>query len=216
MTASPPLPDGISGDDVQNCLRILTHLARQPELCDTDPRLAAVRDHAGRLMRVSRKMNRREERGRDRELLDTATGIRAPVGEWATAVEPILSAARRCYVCHQTFTRIHHFYDSLCPDCAETNYRKRQQAINLNGRVALVTGGRVKIGHQVALTLLRWGARVLVTTPSPVMPPADSARSPTLPTGWIVSSSSLSICAGCSMWNALAIRFVGSSTGSIS
>jgi NAD(P)-dependent dehydrogenase (short-subunit alcohol dehydrogenase family) len=79
----------------------------------------------------------------------------------------LLSAARSCYVCHQGFTRVHSFYDSLCPDCAELNYRKRNQSLDLSGKVALVTGGRIKIGHQVALTLLRWGARVLVTTRFP-------------------------------------------------
>lgn len=39
---------------------------------------------------------------------------------------------------------------------------------NLHGRVALVTGGRVKIGLRIALKLLRCGATVLVSTRFPI------------------------------------------------
>ena len=63
---------------------------------------------------------------------------------------------------------LHHFYDQLCPGCADLNWRKRTQSARLEGRVALVTGGRVKIGFQVVLKLLRAGARVIVTSRFPV------------------------------------------------
>jgi hypothetical protein len=39
----------------------------------------------------------------------------------------------------------------MCPPCAELNYAKRDQTADLRGRVALVTGGRVKIGYQAAI-----------------------------------------------------------------
>jgi NAD(P)-dependent dehydrogenase (short-subunit alcohol dehydrogenase family) len=74
---------------------------------------------------------------------------------------------RRCYVCKGPFHQLHHFYDQLCPPCAELNWAKRQQTADLSGRVALVTGARVKIGYQAALKLLRAGARVIVTTRFP-------------------------------------------------
>ena len=77
-----------------------------------------------------------------------------------------------CYVCKQHFSVIHHFYDQLCPDCAAFNFRKRTELADLRGRVALVTGGRVKIGYQAALKLLRAGAHVIVTTRFP----RDSAQ----------------------------------------
>jgi NAD(P)-dependent dehydrogenase (short-subunit alcohol dehydrogenase family) len=79
---------------------------------------------------------------------------------------------RACYVCKQPYTTLHHFYDGLCPTCADLNYSKRFQTADLSGRSALVTGARVKIGYQAALKLLRAGARVLVTTRFP----HDAAR----------------------------------------
>ena len=82
------------------------------------------------------------------------------------------AAPQHCYICKQHFTLIHHFYDQLCPDCAAFNFRKRTERANLSGRVALVTGGRVKIGYQAALKLLRSGAQVIVTTRFP----RDSAQ----------------------------------------
>ena len=72
-----------------------------------------------------------------------------------------------CYVCKSKFTQIHHFYDQLCPGCAELNYRKRTELADLSGRVALLTGGRVKIGYQAGLKLLRCGAQLIVTTRFP-------------------------------------------------
>lgn len=72
-----------------------------------------------------------------------------------------------CYVCKQKYTRVHHFYDQLCPPCAELNFFKRTETADLRGRVALLTGGRVKIGYQAGLKLLRAGAGLIVTTRFP-------------------------------------------------
>ena len=72
-----------------------------------------------------------------------------------------------CYVCKQHYTAIHSFYDQLCPTCAEFNFAKRTELADLKGRVALLTGGRVKIGYQAGLKLLRSGAHLLVTTRFP-------------------------------------------------
>src|SRR3954466_485673 len=75
--------------------------------------------------------------------------------------------AQNCYVCKQDYTVVHHFYDQLCPACAELNFAKRSELADLRGRVALLTGGRVKIGYQAGLKLLRAGARLIVTTRFP-------------------------------------------------
>jgi NAD(P)-dependent dehydrogenase (short-subunit alcohol dehydrogenase family) len=72
-----------------------------------------------------------------------------------------------CYICKSKYSAIHHFYDQLCPECAELNYAKRTELADLRGRVALVTGGRVKIGYQAGLKLLRAGAQLIVTTRFP-------------------------------------------------
>ena len=72
-----------------------------------------------------------------------------------------------CYVCKQLFAEVHHFYDQLCPACAAINFAKRTELADLRGRVALLTGGRVKIGYQAGLKLLRAGAHVIVTTRFP-------------------------------------------------
>ena len=79
---------------------------------------------------------------------------------------------RHCYVCKEQYSRLHHFYDQLCPDCAAFNFAKRTELADLRGRVALLTGGRVKIGYQAGLKLLRCGAHLIVTTRFP----RDSAR----------------------------------------
>ena len=34
---------------------------------------------------------------------------------------------QHCYVCKQKYSPIHHFYDQLCPACAELNFRKRTE-----------------------------------------------------------------------------------------
>ncbi|MFM1886972.1 MAG: hypothetical protein RL026_2129, partial [Pseudomonadota bacterium] len=82
--------------------------------------------------------------------------------------QPALNTARACYVCKQPFVDVHRYYDSMCRSCGDFNYARRSQTADLSGRVALVTGARVKIGHQAALKLLRAGARVVALTRFPV------------------------------------------------
>ena len=83
---------------------------------------------------------------------------------------------QHCYVCKGRFTELHHFYDQLCPSCAALNYKKRGELADLTGRVALLTGGRVKIGYQAGIKLLRCGADLIVTTRFPRDAAARYAR----------------------------------------
>src|SRR5688572_9287 len=85
---------------------------------------------------------------------------------------------QHCYVCKQKYTQIHHFYDQMCPSCAELNFAKRTELADLRGRVALVTGGRVKIGYQAGLKLLRSGAHLIVTTRFPKNSASRYVREP--------------------------------------
>jgi NAD(P)-dependent dehydrogenase (short-subunit alcohol dehydrogenase family) len=78
-----------------------------------------------------------------------------------------LQEPQHCYICKANFRELHFFYDALCPDCAASNWDKRTPTGDLRGRVAIVTGARVKIGFHAALMLLRNGARVIVTTRFP-------------------------------------------------
>ena len=92
------------------------------------------------------------------------------------------SAGRQhCYVCKQNFTELHHFYDQLCPACADLNYRKRFELADLSGKVALLTGGRVKIGYQAGIKLLRCGSELIVTTRFPRDAAARYAREEDFP-----------------------------------
>ena len=137
-----------------------------------------------RLVRSLRSAQKRRAEARDRAIRQ-ATGIRAarqtdvfvppprllPAGGPAAA-EREVESPRSCYVCKQEYRRVHAFYDALCPPCAELNYEKRFQTADLVGKVALVTGARVKIGYQAALKLLRAGATVVAATRFP----HDAAR----------------------------------------
>lgn len=71
---------------------------------------------------------------------------------------------QKCYSCKTPYREVHFFYHLLCPVCAALNYSRRNQRADLSGRVALITGGRIKIGYLTALRMLRDGARVWVTT----------------------------------------------------
>ncbi len=128
------------------------------------------------LVRALRRRNRREIERHDRSAR-AETGIRAvrevPVFAAprqiprAAEAGPELRKPRACYICKAQYTRVHSFYDALCPECGDFNYAKRFETADLRGRVALVTGARVKIGYQAALKLLRSGATVVATTRFP-------------------------------------------------
>lgn len=73
---------------------------------------------------------------------------------------------KHCNVCKAEYpsTLVHAFYHQLCRPCGDFNLTKRMASADLKGHVCLVTGGRVRIGFQIALKLLRAGARVIVTS----------------------------------------------------
>jgi NAD(P)-dependent dehydrogenase (short-subunit alcohol dehydrogenase family) len=80
----------------------------------------------------------------------------------------ILNSPRNCYICKTPYTKLHHFYDAMCPECGDFNYAKRFQTADLTGQVAIVTGSRLKIGYHITLMMLRAGATVVATTRFPV------------------------------------------------
>jgi len=143
-------------------------------------------DPEERRLRVKAQRNRRraEKLARDEQVL-ASTGIRTrrekpvfttpkafpPEGfEQHDVADPAFrgtSDPQHCYVCKAKYHEVHHFYDQLCPPCAAFNHAKRTEAADLSGTVALLTGGRVKIGYQAGIRLLRSGAELIVTTRFP-------------------------------------------------
>ena len=167
--------------ELENCLVLLEQLCQQPELClAPDSPYAELVAKISLLQRRLKATRKKENRLRDHELAEN-TGIRKMRTEkehgtylnqdhstQATDVRSEeLDRPRKCYICKQSFGHLHHFYDSLCPGCAQVNWDKRNQTADLQGRTALVTGGRIKIGFQIALKLLRAGANVVVTSRFP-------------------------------------------------
>jgi NAD(P)-dependent dehydrogenase (short-subunit alcohol dehydrogenase family) len=174
-----------SKEELAQCARTLEALAELPEAFSSkDLPLRAVRAGANRLIEAlrenssaQRSLRRKESSRRDRinrvqhdRTLAAETQIRAlrTEGKEPVPAEPrAMLGSRRCYVCKAAFQSMHFFYDYLCSGCAEINYAKRSQTANVRGSVAVVTGGRIKIGYHASLKLLRGGARVIVTTRFP-------------------------------------------------
>ncbi|MEP7289875.1 MAG: SDR family NAD(P)-dependent oxidoreductase [Chloroflexota bacterium] len=102
-------------------------------------------------------------------LLDDLSFTPSDVG---LSLTPALNRPRACYICKGKFFRQHPFYEKLCVRCGDLNYEKRTQHIDLSGRIALVTGARLRIGYQTALKLLRCDAQVIAVTRFP----HDAAR----------------------------------------
>ncbi len=140
------------------------------------------RDEFQRRRKDAKKAAKRKMIAKDKHARKT-TGIRS-AREAALFVAPKLLAAasipdetlelespRNCYVCKTVYTKLHHFYDTMCTDCGDLNYAKRFQTANLKDQVAVITGSRLKIGYHITLMLLRSGATVVATTRFP----ADSA-----------------------------------------
>ncbi|KIK02764.1 hypothetical protein K443DRAFT_677352 [Laccaria amethystina LaAM-08-1] len=80
-------------------------------------------------------------------------------------------AKRRCYMCRYNIHSPHKFYAALCNPCGEFNISSSELSLppnlDLKGKAALVTGGRVNLGYHTALRLLRCGANVVVSTRYP-------------------------------------------------
>jgi NAD(P)-dependent dehydrogenase (short-subunit alcohol dehydrogenase family) len=109
-------------------------------------------------------------------LADAAAAPSPPAAAPAGDDGPELAEARKCYVCKAPYRRLHPFYDQMCRACGDENHARRTATADLRGRVALVTGARVKIGYQAALLLLRTGCTVVACTRFPRDAAARYAR----------------------------------------
>ncbi|MCC2668343.1 MAG: hypothetical protein K0Q72_814 [Armatimonadetes bacterium] len=178
MPESKPL----TPEEREVCIELLQRLADDPARVAPDERLRAL---ISKISRQGRKRQSRIERAERQEKdwqrqAETAMVLRdlrqQPLAlPGASAEAPprtVLEEPVSCYVCKRFYTELHPLYHKLCPECAEVNYARREQRADLRGRTALLTGGRIKIGFQLALRMLRDGARVVLTTRFP----ADAER----------------------------------------
>lgn len=175
--------------DIQGCLSTLKKLAENGELFTnlSQEQKILLYELSGRISRPDRyqakKRNKEIKQEMRRKIATKDRSVRASTGirtaresDIFTAPAQIASSVQQqelknpqtCYICHKEYTLAHFFYDSLCPECAEFNYQKRFQTAPLDGKVAIITGSRVKIGYQSTLMLLRAGAQVIATTRFPV------------------------------------------------
>jgi NAD(P)-dependent dehydrogenase (short-subunit alcohol dehydrogenase family) len=200
----------LTEEDVRICLTVLraieadrSHLTRlsredRRELLTLAGLVAKPeRQDLKRMAKAFRRADREAVKAHDRRLIDQA-GLRvqrrsatyAPL--WLQPPDPHpktppaddrpeLKQDRACYVCKRPFAKVHRYYDSMCPDCGDYNYAKREQTADLSGRFALLTGARVKIGFQASLKLLRAGAYVIATTRFPVDAVERYAKEPDYP-----------------------------------
>jgi len=194
--------------EIAMALEVLTRVSEDQGLlaavdAQTRKRLQQVAGVVGRPGVVQRRRLRKAlgkaERDARREAnrdLRRGTGIRklredavfrtplppAPAEEAGDAAGPgggaEFNEPHRCYVCKVRYTKVHPFYDQLCPACGDANYARRGATADLRGRVALVTGARVKIGYQAAIMLLRAGCTVVACTRFPRDAAARYAREP--------------------------------------
>ena len=183
----------ISSEEIDRCIAILVQLNAATDQIFEIPKeqRTALIKAAGQFSRPDREeLAKRKKDGkavakRKQEKKDRTarkeTGIRS-AREASVFVAPKLLAMqdleskvtleletpRKCYVCKTAYTKMHHFYDSMCTDCGDFNYAKRFQTADVKGQIAVITGSRLKIGYHITLMLLRGGATVIATTRFPV------------------------------------------------
>ena len=167
---------GPTPEEIDRCTDVLQQIAARPHAVRGNERFKCL---VAKVYKETRRLDQREEAWRkmkeDRAVMartgmvqiqrDALSAAALPPPE--TTDDRVLNTPESCYICKKEYTQVHFFYHLLCPECAEYNYRMRDLHADLTGRVVLITGGRVKIGFQTVLRILRDGARVIVTTRFP-------------------------------------------------
>jgi NAD(P)-dependent dehydrogenase (short-subunit alcohol dehydrogenase family) len=164
-------------EELEICLKVLQTISRNPNIADDLVKLKTLVTKIYTKSRKERRSQTRQTKSQEVQRLKESTFLyrknKALESSENTLPELAANSYRKsakpinCYVCKEIYTEVHFFYHLLCPKCAEFNYAKRFQTANLTGRKALITGGRLKIGYQTALRMLRDGAEVIVTTRFP-------------------------------------------------
>eukprot|EP00039_Didymoeca_costata_P015397 m.260803 g.260803 ORF g.260803 m.260803 type:complete len:1075 (+) comp16214_c0_seq13:187-3411(+) len=97
----------------------------------------------------------------------------------------------KCYMCRARIDPVETLSERprVCDACEFLNSSKRTQSADLSNTVAVVTGGRCRIGYATAIRLLRLGATVIVTSRFP----NTTARKYALEKDWSVWKDKLFI-----------------------
>src|SRR5690554_7293884 len=156
-------PQIVSSEEIDKCISILEQLvADTNQIFELPPeKRTALLKASGMLSRPNReeferrkkdakKAAKRKMIARDK-MARKETGIRsareaaffeAPKLLGTSEIEkkePLeLESPRNCYVCKAVYTKLHHFYDSMCTECGDLNYAKRFQTADLKGQVAVI------------------------------------------------------------------------------
>jgi NAD(P)-dependent dehydrogenase (short-subunit alcohol dehydrogenase family) len=194
MPPNPSIPHvPPSEEDIRTCVRVLqaidadrsllTRLSQEQrrELLTLAGLVAKPERHGlVKMAKAFRRADREATKAHDRKVIEQ-TGLRVqrkssvytplwlpPPEAEEPGEQATLKQERTCYICKQSFVKVHRYYDAMCEACGDFNYAKREQTADLTGQYALVTGARVKIGYQASLKLLRAGAHVMAVTRFPV------------------------------------------------
>ncbi|MFT5963977.1 MAG: hypothetical protein ACI9L6_000700 [Flavobacterium sp.] len=165
----------ISREEIDSCISILAQLSTDTDqifIIPKEQRTALIkaadqfsrpdRDELSRRKKDGKVAAKRKMEKRDRTARKE-TGIRhtresgvfmAPkllaLHDLALKEQQELETPRNCYVCKTEFTKMHHFYATMCKDCSDFNYAKRFQTANIKGPLAIIRGSRLKIGTILA------------------------------------------------------------------
>lgn len=166
---------GFTKEEWENCLKVLAVLKNSPYQNPDNQVFASL------LTKVAKKAKKTVKREKRQETINTAkqstlarnalegTSYFGNEERDSTPHYTHVHPPAKCYICQTAYNQVHSFYHRLCPECAELNWQQRWLDVNLSGRRAIVTGGRVKVGYALALKLLRSGADVTVTTRFPAL-----------------------------------------------
>lgn len=160
---SVPVSDALkTGIDVMNFGK---------SLLDMDRLLNA---HPG-LLNGTDQLNNSMKRKRKDDNIPVGSAVALPAGAYSDKRRPgkkVFKALKRmttnnspskkCYMCNSEGC-----FDSICDNCHGLNGDMKKISCDLKGRYAIVTGGRIKIGYETALRLLRDECFVIVTTRFP-------------------------------------------------
>ncbi|CZR60136.1 uncharacterized protein PAC_10032 [Phialocephala subalpina] len=150
-----------SREDVEITLQVLSHCIKTQNLGDVN--FKTPLDDVLRALSTHLKDPNRSGDSKPQNL-----GRQAKVNQ---GFKQGTNIGRKCYICQFWLVTHHPQYPALCQQCGDFNLASSDlslpSSLQLLGRTALVTGGRLNLGYHTALRLLRCGAKVIVSTRYP-------------------------------------------------